>query len=191
METQMWEKNHGSPQTAKITMREERNNGKAQRHRPLAPLLRHTAVTMEATTSFTLSLTHTLYAVTLYTHNTTSNNINYKFSLSHIYTNMTFGLFTHLAPGLFRTYSHECPFRPVGEDTPGLQTSGSSQVPSGGTCFPTKMDEDSIVTIREEFLEDFFSLAEAYLMEVRGLVEMLDDGQLDAQLQLEKYERER
>ena len=53
------------------------------------------------------------------------------------------------------------------------------------------MDEDSIVTIREEFLEDFFSLAEAYLMEVRGLVEMLDDGQLDAQLQLEKYERER
>ena len=54
-----------------------------------------------------------------------------------------------------------------------------------------KMDEESIVTIREELSEDFFSLAESHLREVRGLVEMLDDGLLDAQLQLEKYERER
>ena len=30
-----------------------------------------------------------------------------------------------------------------------------------------------------------------HLKEIRGLVEVLDDGQLDAQLQLEKYERER
>ena len=52
-----------------------------------------------------------------------------------------------------------------------------------------KMDEESIVTIREELSEDFFSLAEAHLREVWGLVEMLDDGQLDAELQLEKYER--
>ena len=38
-----------------------------------------------------------------------------------------------------------------------------------------KMDEESIVTIREELSEDFFSLAEAHLSEVRGLVENLDD----------------
>ena len=54
-----------------------------------------------------------------------------------------------------------------------------------------KMDEESIVTIREELSEDFFALAEVHLKEVRGLVEVLDDGQLDAQLQLEKYERDR
>ena len=53
-----------------------------------------------------------------------------------------------------------------------------------------KMDKESIVTIREELLDDFFSLVEAHLGAVRGLVERLDDDQLDTQLQLEKYERE-
>mgnify|MGYP000341313240 CR=1 FL=1 len=52
------------------------------------------------------------------------------------------------------------------------------------------MDEESIVTIREELSEDFFSLAKEHLGAVRGLVERLDDDQLDTQLQLEKYERE-
>ena len=47
-----------------------------------------------------------------------------------------------------------------------------------------------MVAIREELSEDFFSLAEAHLKEVWGLVERLDDGQLDAQLQVEKHERE-
>ena len=51
------------------------------------------------------------------------------------------------------------------------------------------MDEESIVTIREEVSEDFFSLAETHLRGVWGLVEKLDDGQPEAQLQLEKYER--
>ena len=54
-----------------------------------------------------------------------------------------------------------------------------------------KMDEESIVTIREELSDGFFSLAQAHLGAVRGLVERLDDDQLDTQLQLEKYERER
>ena len=54
-----------------------------------------------------------------------------------------------------------------------------------------KMDEDSIVTIREELSEDFFALAEEHLKEIRGLVERLDDGQLETQLQLEKYEQDR
>ena len=52
-----------------------------------------------------------------------------------------------------------------------------------------KMDEESIVTIREELSEDFFSLAKEHLGAVRGIVERLDDDQLDTQLQLEKYER--
>ena len=53
------------------------------------------------------------------------------------------------------------------------------------------MDEESIVTIREELSDDFFSLAESHLGAVRRLVERLDDDQLDTQLQFEKYERER
>ena len=53
------------------------------------------------------------------------------------------------------------------------------------------MDEESIVTIREELSEDFFALAKEHLKEVRGLVERLDDGQLDKHLQLEKYEQDR
>ena len=52
------------------------------------------------------------------------------------------------------------------------------------------MDEESIVTIREELSDDFFSLAKEHLGAVRGLVERLDYNQLDTQLQLEKYERE-
>ena len=54
-----------------------------------------------------------------------------------------------------------------------------------------KMNEESIVAIREELSEDFFALAEAHLKEVRGLLEILDDGQLDTQLQLEKYAEDR
>ena len=54
-----------------------------------------------------------------------------------------------------------------------------------------KMDEESIVTIREELSEDFFALAKEHLKEVRGLVEKLDDEQLATQLELEKYEQDR
>ena len=53
------------------------------------------------------------------------------------------------------------------------------------------MDEGSIVTINEELSDDFFSLAESHLGAVRGLVERLDDDQLDTQLQLVKYKWER
>ena len=54
-----------------------------------------------------------------------------------------------------------------------------------------KMDEDSIVNIREELSEDFYALAEEHLKEIRGLVERLDDGQLATQLELEGYEKDR
>ena len=54
-----------------------------------------------------------------------------------------------------------------------------------------KMDEESIVNIREELSEDFYALAEEHLKEIRGLVERLDDGQLETQLELEGYEKDR
>ena len=80
-----------------VTMRGLQNG--AQRQRSLAPFLRQRAVTTEATTSFTLSLSLALYTVTLYTHNTiTTLQPHVKVALSHIYTNMNFGLFTYVAP---------------------------------------------------------------------------------------------
>ena len=45
-----------------------------------------------------------------------------------------------------------------------------------------KMDEESIVTIREELADDFFSLARACLEAVRRLMERLDGDQLGTQL---------
>ena len=54
-----------------------------------------------------------------------------------------------------------------------------------------KMDEESIVNIREELSEDFYALAEEHLKEIRGLVERLDDGQIATQLELEGYEKDR
>ena len=52
------------------------------------------------------------------------------------------------------------------------------------------MDEESIVTIREELSDDFLSLAEEQSATVRRLVEQLDDDQLDTQLRFERFERE-
>ena len=87
-----------------------------------------------------LSLSHSLYTVTMYINirNTTSLQHTHKFALSHIYTNMTFELFTHIARRGFLEHIHICvPFSRSGRLPPGLQSSGSSHVPSGGTCFPT------------------------------------------------------
>ena len=53
-----------------------------------------------------------------------------------------------------------------------------------------KIDEESIVTIREELLENFFSLAESHLEAIRRMIERLEDGQFGTQLQFERYERE-
>ena len=47
-----------------------------------------------------------------------------------------------------------------------------------------KMDEESIVTILEELLDDFFSLAESHLKAVRRLVESLHDDQLGTNFSL-------
>ena len=57
----------------------------------------HVAVTVEATTSFRLSLSLVLTTHTLYNYLQKCNN-NFTFALRHIYTHMTFGLFTDMAP---------------------------------------------------------------------------------------------
>ena len=70
---------------------------------------------------------------------TTLQQLTNKFALSHIYTHMTFELFTHIAPGGSLEHIHIClPSSRLERLPPGLQSSGSSYFPSGGTCFPTK-----------------------------------------------------
>ena len=103
--TQIWgKKNHDSPQTAKyryvrITTMGHRGNDLLppcfatrrlqQRQRPL-PL------------SHTLFLSVHIYAL--------HQQLPIKFALGHIYTNMTFGLFTNIAP--VGSLEHICPFHP-------------------------------------------------------------------------------
>ena len=71
--TQMWEKNHGSPQTSENHYeRKIQKSGEAQRQRPLVSFLRHTAVTLRQR-PHSLSLSHALYvhSYTHYAHTTT------------------------------------------------------------------------------------------------------------------------
>ena len=117
-------KNHGSPQAAEYTMGEKITTVKAQGQRPLALLSSpHAAVTMEATTSLSLSLSPSL-TLSLCTR---AIQLLYKsvqqqqlfFALSHIYTYMTFGLFTHVSPS-----NRSSPIDRV-RSVPDLQSSGS------------------------------------------------------------------
>ena len=86
-----------------------------------------------------LSLSSTLYIVTLrvISHQLYTPYIHNKFSLSPIYTNMTFGLFKNIAP--LGSEEHIYIYAPSirGEVLTGPATSSSSQFPSGGTCFLT------------------------------------------------------
>ena len=71
---------------------------------------------MEATTSFSLSLSHSHYTVTLCTLTTTKviNTIHKMFfALSHIYTYMTFGLFTHVSLTIDQTVQRRVLDHPV------------------------------------------------------------------------------
>ena len=91
-----------------------------------------TAVTQRRQRPLSLSLSLSLsHAVSVHTHYTTNftkcNNSYLKVcALSHIYTYMTFGLFTYLS-------------FPIGRDrsVPVLGSTGSLYLPSGVTCFPT------------------------------------------------------
>ena len=119
-------KNHDSPHAAEYTMREKYNNGRTQRQRPLSPLFRRTAVTMRQQ-PLSLSLSHSLYSYALCTYNYKSvQQQQTVFALSHIYTHMTFGLFTHMAPRGSLGHIHECVSpKPVRRSPPSLRSSGS------------------------------------------------------------------
>ena len=89
-----------------------------------------------------ISLSLSLYTTTMYINIRNTSSLQhthfYRVALSHIDTNMTFGLFTHIAPGGCLEHIHICvPSSRSGRLPPGLQSFGSSHVPSGGTCFPT------------------------------------------------------
>jgi hypothetical protein len=89
-------KNHESPQTPNYHSVRRIQQG-AQRQQPLAHNLRLAAVTTETQSlyialSLSLSLTH----YTEVTPITLSSS--FEFALGHIYTNMTFRLFTYIAP---------------------------------------------------------------------------------------------
>ena len=91
--------------------------------------------------SLSLSPSLCLYRVTLYTHTTTKvfNNL-FVFALSHIYTHMTFGLFTHMAPrgSLGHIYIWVPSNRSSGLP-PGLRSSGSPWLPIRRDLFPNKL----------------------------------------------------
>ena len=98
-------KNNGSPQAAEYTMRETITAMEAQGQRPLAPPLFATRGGYNGGNYLFLSLSLTLY---LYTR---AIQLLYKSiqqhikvcALSHIYTYMTFGLFTYLSFLIGRT----------------------------------------------------------------------------------------
>ena len=138
-------KNHGSPETAENHYeRKIQKNGEAQRQRPLVSFVRHTTVTMRQR-PLTISLSLSLYTVThpMHIHTTTQkkrfNQPLTLFALSHIYTHMTFGLFTHMTPrGPTRAHLHMCPLPISREDhRRALDHPVLLNFPSGGTCFPT------------------------------------------------------
>ena len=85
----------------------------------------------------TLSLSHSLYTQLRSTSTYIIQQHTTKIALGHIYTNMTFGLFTKVAS--MGSQEHIYIYVPSigGEVLTGPATSGSSHFPSGGTCFPT------------------------------------------------------
>ena len=118
---QSWEKPR-QPTDCRKSLWEEYNNGETQRKRPLAPLLCHTAVTVEATTSFSLSLSISLYTVTLYTHTTTkkcSTTLRALCPKSYLYTYDFQAIYTYGPKGLTRAHSRMCPFQLVEKITTG------------------------------------------------------------------------
>ena len=78
-------------------MGKEYNEGDTQRQRPVAPFSPHDGYNggNELSLSLSLSLYLCLYTHALYNYKMFNN---FTFALSHIYTHMTFRLFTHMAP---------------------------------------------------------------------------------------------
>ena len=109
-------------------MREKITTMETHGQRPLAPLSSpHAAVTMEATSSFSLSLSRYTSAHALYNYFLQKyQQLPLFFALSHIYTYMTFGLFTHLSLPISRTDRNFHPKGPVSQQTPPSLRHGMS-----------------------------------------------------------------
>ena len=82
--------------------------------------------------SLSLSCCHSLYSYALYTNLKSATTTTFMFSLSHIYTYMTFGLFTHVSLPIGRTDRNRVLDHPV---LPIFS--------SGGTCFPTEREGEN------------------------------------------------
>ena len=101
VENPLWWEKPRQPTDCRIHYEEEITTMGAQGQRPLAPPLFATrsSYNKEATTSFSLSLSHALYNHSLQN----INNLMKMCALSHIYTYMTFGLFTYMSIPIGRT----------------------------------------------------------------------------------------
>ena len=54
-----------------------------------------------------------------------------------------------------------------------------------------KIDEERIITIREELVDDFYAIAQVQTDEIQKLLEGFEDDRLQLTLELEAYERVR
>ena len=124
VETQMWE-NHGSPGTVKNHY--ERRIQQWGKHRGNDLLHPFFATRRLQWRQRSLSLSLSLYSYTHVVQLTMMFHTHNYFALSHIYTHMTFGLFTHMAPIGSLEHNHVCvPSNRSGRSPPGLRSSGSS-----------------------------------------------------------------
>ena len=98
--TQTKGKNHGSPQAANYHYARMYNSEFTEATTSCSRSSPQVAVTTEAATSFSLSLSIHCYVLSLLlapTRENDNNNSYYMFALSHIYTNLTFRQFTNIA----------------------------------------------------------------------------------------------
>ena len=121
-------KNHGSPQAAEYTMREGYNDGSTEATTSCTSTSPHGGYNGGNNLFLSLSLCHShsrsvsIHSFALYTY-----NYIIVFALSHIYTHMTFGLFTHMASRSSLAHIHVCvPSKRSGGSPPVLRSSGSS-----------------------------------------------------------------
>ena len=132
-------KTTSSPQTAEYTMREEYSDREHRGNDLLHPFFATRWLQWRQRPlclSLALSLTF-LHSFSRYSHNAPTNYIH-KLALSHIYTHMTFKLFTHIAPRGSLEHIHICiPFSRSEDHHQVLDHPVLLNFPSGGTCFPT------------------------------------------------------
>ena len=129
VETQMWEKPRQPTDCKEDTMRDGYNNGES------------THDGYNGGNDLSLSLCHTLslYTVTHTLYNQQCSTTLNCFALSHIYTHVTFRLFTHMAPRGSLEHIHVCiPSKTGREDHHRvLDHPVLLNFPSWGTRFPT------------------------------------------------------